>query len=197
MNTTHRAAAKKSLSILFAIFAMQVLPVVARADEPYYAVTFADQKRWTSEVLGTAIGDVSNRHVVIGGATYGIGYYVLDNLAILTDVSGYGFNQGHDSGAAVNWTLGLRHHLLEIGKSSLFFDVSGGLLTASSAVPHHGTHFNETFEVGPGVAIPIQSDVYFIGGVRYFHLSNANREGDDHNPSVNAIQGVAGVMWRF
>jgi len=37
----------------------------------------------------------------------------------------------------------------------------------------------------------------FIAGVRYFHLSNAKREGADRNPSVNAIQAVVGVMFRF
>jgi Outer membrane protein beta-barrel domain len=164
---------------------------------PNYLVSFADQHRWTVEVLGTAIGDLSNRHLVMGGATVGAGYYILDNLALQTDFTGYGFNEGHISGEAIGWTLGLRHHLLNIGKGTLFVDVSGGLIEASAQTPYGGTHFNDTFEVGPGVAFPLHDNTYLLGGVRYFHLSNANREGDNRNPSVNGIQGVFGVMFRF
>jgi hypothetical protein len=36
-----------------------------------------------------------------------------------------------------------------------------------------------------------------IGGSRFFHLSNAGIDGDK-NPSINgAIEGYAGLMWRF
>ncbi len=194
--------------ISFAAITMLTLAASARAGEtfsfninppqPPHFVSFADDHRWTFEVLGTFLGDVTNRHVVMGGATTGIGYYVLDNLAVMLDVSGYGFNEGHESGEAAGVTLGLRHHLLNLGKSALFMDVSGGIIGATQEIPHRGTHFNDTFEVGPGIAYPLQDHLYLLGGVRYFHLSNANRTGEPgRNPSVNAIQGVFGLMWRF
>jgi hypothetical protein len=165
---------------------------------PDYLVTFADDdERWSYEILGTALGDVTNRHVVMGGLTTGVGYYVLDNLAIQLDVSGYGFNEGRSSGAATGITLGLRHHIFDVGKSSVFLDVSGGEIWASNNVPYGGSHLNNTFEGGIGVATPIAKDTYLLTGVRFFHLSNANNHGDDRNPSVNAVQGVVGVMWRF
>jgi len=179
----------------------------ARADDTFafaptepsnHRAAFADvDHRWTFEVLGTGLGDVTNRHLVMGGTTVGVGYYVLNNLAIDMDFTGYGFNEGAVSGEAVGWTLGLRHHLLNFGSTSLFVDVSGGLIEASHVMPYGGTHFNDTFEVGPGVAIPLADNMYFTGGVRYFHLSNGNRSGPDRNPSVNAVQGVVGLMWRF
>jgi hypothetical protein len=177
----------------------------ARADDlfspdaptPKYFVSFADNHRWTVEVLGTALGDLSNRHVVMGGATVGGGYYLLNNLAIQMDFTGYGFNEGRVSGEAVGWTLGLRHHLLNIGTGTLFVDVSGGLIEASHDIPYGGTHFNDTFEVGPGVAFPLHDNTYWLTGLRYFHLSNGNRAGPDRNPSVNGIQGVFGIMFRF
>jgi opacity protein-like surface antigen len=164
---------------------------------PPHFVSYADQQRWYVEILGNGMADVTNRHVGMGGLTGGVGYYFLDNLAINLDVSGYGFNEGRPSGAAVGVTLGLRHHLLNFGKLAFFVDVAGGIIEASSELPSGGTHLNNTFYVGPGVAYPIRDNVSLIGGIRYFHISNARSEGPDRNPSVNAIQGVVGVMFRF
>jgi hypothetical protein len=188
-----------------AVMVLAACAAVARAGEtfslekppPNYLVSFADEHKWSVEFLGTTLGDVTNRHLVMGGATVGAGYYIFDNLAIQTDLTGYGFNEGRVSGEALGWTLGLRHHLLKIGSGTLFMDVSGGLIEASHVMPYGGTHFNDTFEVGPGVAFPLHGNTYLLGGVRYFHLSNGNRSGPDRNPSVNAIQGVFGIMFRF
>jgi len=170
---------------------------LASFDQPKYAVTFPDDKRWDVEVLGTGLADVTNRHVAMGGMTVGAGYYVLKNLAIQMDFSAYGFGEGHTNGAAGGVTIGLRHHIVNIGKSLIFADVSFGEIWASNDLPIHGTHRNNTFEFGLGVAYPIGHDVYLIGGPRFFHLSNANDAGGDHNPSINAVQGVIGILWKF
>ena len=170
-------------------------------DPPKYPISFTqpftDKERWTFELLGTGIADVSNRSVAMGGITAGVGYYFWDRVAITLDVSGYGFNEGHSNGAATGVTLGLRHHLLTIGKSSVFVDCSGGEIEASNDLPRGGTHLNNTIEVGLGVAHPISQDMYLLTGVRFFHLSNAGSEGSDRNPAINGIQGVLGVMWKF
>lgn len=195
----------KWLAIL--ILALQASNQIARgqtfvapqyeSDSPQRLAVFADERRWTTEVLGTGLVDVTNRELAMGGITTGVGYYVFDNLAIMLDFSGYGFELGGHSGSAAGVTIGLRHHLLNVGRSSIFADVSFGVLETSRAVPYHGTHFNNTFEVGPGIAFPLRDNFYLIGGVRYFHLSNANSQGNTRNPSINAIQGVLGVAWRF
>ncbi len=166
-------------------------------DAPKYPTTFVDDRRWDVEVLGTGLADVTHRHVAMGGVTVGVGYYVLQNLAIQLDVSGYGFNEGHVNGPAAGVTIGLRHHVLSVGKSSIFFDISFGEIWADHDLPVHGTHRNNTFEFGVGVSYPIGDNVYLIGGPRFFHLSNANDGGSDRNPSINAVQGVLGVMWKF
>lgn len=172
-------------------------------DPPAYAISFvqpqpfADKQRWTFEVLGTGVADVSNKHVAIYGVTAGVGYYFWQNMAIMLDVSGYGYNQGHTDGAATGATLGLRHHLFSVGKSSVFVDCSGGVIEASNNLPAGGTHLNNTIEAGLGVASPIRDNMYLLTGVRFFHISNARSEGADRNPSINGIQGVIGVMWKF
>jgi hypothetical protein len=195
-------------SSLFALAVLLLVSAVARADDPdgiklasfdtpKYAVTFPDDKRWDVEVLGTGLADVTNRHVGIGGMTVGGGYYILKNLAIQVDVSAYGFSEGHTNGPAIGATIGLRHHIVNIGKAVLFADVSFGEIWADHDLPLRGTHRNNTFEFGLGVAYPIGPDVYLFGGPRFFHLSNANDAGGDRNPSINAVQGVVGVLWKL
>ena len=170
-------------------------------DPPKYSTAFnkpfADKERCTFELLGTGIGDVSNRHVAFGGATVGVGYYFWDTIAVTLDVSGYGFSEGHTDGAATGVTLGLRHHLFSVGQSSVFVDCSGGEIEASNNLPRGGTHLNNTIEVGLGIAHPLSQDIYLLTGVRFFHLSNADSEGPNRNPAMNGIQGVLGVMWKF
>jgi hypothetical protein len=180
---------------LFTWHPMERTPTVSA--EPMHLATFADDKRWTAEVLATGLADVTNRNVGMAGGTVGIGYYVFTNLAIMLDFSGYWYTQPDDSGSAAGMTIGLRHHWFNVGKASIFADVSYGIIETEHAVPHGGTHFNNTFEFGPAVAYPLRENFYLITGVRYFHLSNAESEGSRHNPSVNAIQGVVGVAWRF
>ena len=167
-----------------------------RADEPPPS-SFANANRWYAEFLVHGLADVTNRHVDMGGASFGIGYYVRPNLALNADVSGYRFDNGRDNGGAVGLTLGLRHHILKIGNASLFMDVAGGIIEASANLPRHGTHFNNTFDFGPGIALPLKDNVSLIVGARYFHISNASAQGSNRNPSVNAIQGVIGLTFRF
>lgn len=165
--------------------------------QPQYLVSFADQRRWNTELFATGLGDVTNRHVVMGGMTFGVGYYVLDNLAINLEATQYGFSEGRTDGAATALTLGLRNHLARFGNTSLFFDVAAGGIYATNDIPYRGTHLNITFDCGPGLAFPLRDDLSLIVGARFFHLSNHNSEGDARNPSVNALQGLVGVMYRF
>jgi len=174
-----------------------VIPQMVSLEEPKYPTTFTTDHRWSVEILSTALGDVTNRHVQMGGLTTGVGFYVFDNVAIQMDLTGYGFSEGRSDGAAVGITLGIRHHIFNVGDNSVFLDVAGGEIEASDNIPYGGTHLNNTIQFGFGVAHPIAENTYLIGGVRYFHISNASSEGGDRNPSVNAIQGVFGVMWRF
>jgi hypothetical protein len=156
-----------------------------------------DAHRWSVELLGTALDDVNGRHVVMGGLTGGVGYFIFDNLAIDLDVTGYGYNEGRSSGAAAGVTLGLRHQLFTVYQSKVFADISGGEIEASNNLPVGGTHLNDTLEVGLSVMHPIATNVDLMVGVCYFHLSNARSEGADRNPSINAVQGVVGLVWRL
>jgi hypothetical protein len=186
--------------LLIALTLALFLPAVARAGDATTDPAAGLDGRWSFEVLGTGIGDVSNRHVQMGGATVGIGYRVFGDFTVLLDGSAYGFSEGRVDGVATGVTLGLRQHLLDWRRFSLDADVSGGIIGANRELPYNGTHFNETIEVGPAVEYRLSDDgaVSLLAGVRYFHLSNADRENmPGRNPSVNGVQGVVGLVWRF
>ncbi len=162
-----------------------------------FSINVPADQRWTAEVLGTGVVDVSNRHVAMYGIDGGVGYYFFNNMALLLDVTGYGYNEGHSNGAAIGVALGLRHHMFTINTTQFFLEVAGGAIEASNNIPAGGTHLNNTIQFGGEIAQPIATNTYLTAGLRYYHISNARSEGPDRNPSVNGLQGVVGVMWRF
>ncbi len=106
--------------------------------------------RWTVELLGTTLGDVTNRHVVMGGGTVGVGYRILGGTSILVDAGGYGFSEGRVDGGAVGITVGLRQHLFDWGRFGLDADVSGGILGADrrAAVQRHPLQRDDRVRAG-------------------------------------------------
>jgi hypothetical protein len=156
----------------------------------------ADQ-RWTVEMLGTGVGDVTNRRVALYGLTGGVGYSFFNNMALMLDVTGYGFSEGHSNGAAVGVALGLRHQMFSVGKTQVFLEVYGGEIEASNNIPMGGTHLNDNLQFGFGIDRPITGNLYWEGGARYYHISNARSEGPDRNPSFNGVQGFLGLMWKL
>jgi hypothetical protein len=47
------------------------------------------------------------------------------------------------------------------------------------------------------VSYELRDGMYFMGGARYWHLSNAKMEGDLRNPSINGVEGYVGLMWTW
>jgi Lipid A 3-O-deacylase (PagL) len=195
--------------IWIVVFAMLALVrSSARAEEPlsfdlrphYPPVqlsTEGSDPRWFFELLGTGAADVTDRHVGMGGVAVGVGYQIFTWLAIDFDTTVSGVAVQNSDGAAINATIGLRHTIAKIDKATIFIDIAGGVIEASSELPYGGTHLNNTIDFGPGVYFPLKDNMSLMVGVRYFHVSNAQSEGPDRNPSVNAIKGLVGLVWRF
>jgi hypothetical protein len=64
-------------------------------------------------------------------------------------------------------------------------------------VPDNGTSFNWIAQGGGGFLWRIGQRTYGVTGVRVLHLSNANLQGADRNPDINAVGGYAGLGWGF
>ncbi len=131
----------------------------------------------------------------LGSAAFGVGYYVWDNVSLSLEASGYRVWQSNQNAWAYGMSGVLRHHFLQLEKATIFADVSFGPAEATRRVPEGGTHFNFITRTGIGVTYPIQERLHLMGGVRYFHLSNAQIEGKVRNPSINGVEGFVGVMW--
>jgi opacity protein-like surface antigen len=159
-------------------------------------VSFTDSRRWAFGLTGTGIVDVTNRDTAMAGPRVSLGYYFLDNLSGNIELTGLTVQQDNVATAA-QVAIVLRHHFIEIGRGSLFFDVGGGLFRGSERVPANGTHNNFTFETGFGATYPVADGVHLIAGIRYFHLSNAMRKGDVRNPSINGPEGYVGLIFMF
>ena len=128
----------------------------------------------------------------------GAGYYVFNNLSLSLEAEGYRITQSPAHNA---WMYGisgmLRHHVLQFDRTTLFIDASFGPVEATGRVPAGGTYFNFATRTGVGVTFQLREHLHLLGGVRYFHLSNARIEGSQRNPSINGIEGFLGLMWTF
>ena len=128
----------------------------------------------------------------------GAGYYVFDNLSLSLEAQGYRVMQSSAHNATMYGLSGvLRHHVLQFDRTTLFIDASFGPVEATERVPGGGTYFNFATRTGLGVTFQLREHLHLLGGVRYFHLSNARIEGSQRNPSINGIEGFLGLMWTF
>jgi len=85
-------------------------------------------------------------------------------------------------------------HFLHLGPVSLYAKGALGLAGATAAVPApDGTRFNFFQRVGNGFTVRLTRDIFLFAEGGYMHLSNANIQGPEHNPTLNAIGGELGI----
>jgi hypothetical protein len=129
--------------------------------------------------------------------TAGLNYYFADNWAFGFEFTGLGAAQAEDDIAAGGAGIILRTHVWSNQRLSIYGDIALGMLEADNRIPPSGTDFNFTMQSGVGTAIRLNQHTDFMVGIRYFHLSNARQHGPDRNPSLNGIEGYAGIMFRM
>jgi hypothetical protein len=127
----------------------------------------------------------------------GLNYYFCDNWAFGIEATGMFVNQNEHDAAAGGANILLRTHLINYERFSLYGDFTAGILEADHAIPPGGTDFNFTVRTGVGGVYELTDRVGLMFGVRYMHLSNARQQGPARNPSLNAIEGYFGVLFRM
>ena len=156
------------------------------------------QGTWTFQTYAGYFNDLGPQDTEAGFGTVGVGYHVWDNVSLSAEISGYFLAQPGDHDATAGGAgVTLRHHLFNHGRSSYFVDVAFSAVQASEPVPDDGTSFNFITQTGVGVAHGLSGGTHLLLGVRFTHLSNADREGDARNPSLNGVSAYAGVMFSF
>ena len=152
---------------------------------------------FTLQAYGAYAAGLDYSHAQLASTAVGGSYYVFDNLSLGAEASGYYTHQGGESGEAFSLSGVLRHHFISFDRYTLFADVSFGPIEDAVRIPSGGTYFNFATRAGLGLTCHVRDQLYLLGGVRYFHLSNARIEGPERNPSINGIEGFFGLMWRM
>jgi hypothetical protein len=190
------------LAALVSTLALAARAAPASPDSPASqpAYTFA-KGTWTLQLYGAYAGGMGE-YTDVASMSGGASYYVFDNISLGLEANGYGaFQSGQHGVGRDAWMYGLsgvlRHHVLRFERTTFFIDASFGPAQANHRVPAEGTYFNFVTRTGLGATYHLKDNMYLMGGVRYFHLSNARIEGSERNPSINGIEGYAGVMWKF
>lgn len=182
------------MKALFATLLLLLVPTLAAAD----VYTAFPKGTFTLHTYAAYTDDVESADYAIPSVNVGAGWYVWDSFAIGAEASVLGFYSGNgDDTEAFSLGVFLRHHFVETKNYTIFFDALFAPTYADSPTPGDGTHFNFITRLGFGTTVPIAEKLDFIGGVRFFHLSNANMHGRDENPAINGVQGYAGLMWRW
>ncbi len=154
-----------------------------------------------SYLAGSAVFDTKFASGVTGA--FGVGYYFRDNFGFYAEGLGIGLThidpETDAAGGGLN--LMLRYHFLEFadGNATLFIEAGGGIARLDQEWPDNGTHNNFIGRAGLGATYCISRDrdVHLVGGLRYFHLSNGYRHGEDENPNYDAGEVWAGVLWKM
>jgi hypothetical protein len=186
------------LAVLLALHAASAHaadPATQRVDPP----TYFDKGSFALSLTGGYYPAYESPGENLNPYTVGGVYYALDTLALGVELTGYALDakEGADDTGAGGFNLYLRHHFFERGEFSLFGEVALGMLYADDRFPPGGTHFNFTEQFGVGMTYRLREDLFFIGGARYIHISNADIRGQDRNPSLNAVGGYVGLLFTF
>lgn len=191
-----RASVVLSVAVFLGVF----LATGVRAEEPQTQPSrrplFPKGTR-TFQTYGGYLNDLGPQDQEGGFVTAGVGYYVFDGVSLSAEATGYGISQPGDDAVAGAVGVVLRHHLVEFERDSFFIDVAFAPFIANTAVPQGGTCFNFVTQCGIGWAHGLTDESNLMLGVRFIHLSNAQLEGNDRNPSINGISAYVGLMWRF
>ena len=156
-----------------------------------------DKGTWTWHTYGGYFNDLGPYDVEGGFGSVGVGYYFVDGMSLSAELTGYGISQPVANAVAAAPGVVFRHHLFDGGDSSLFIDVSAAPFFANERVPDEGTKFNFATQAGIGFTQFLGGNSHLLMGVRFFHLSNADMEGDDRNPSLNGISAYIGLLFKL
>jgi hypothetical protein len=133
----------------------------------------------------------------IGYGAVGVGYFIFDYFSVNAEARLMGSSQDGEDAMLGALDVSIRHHIIRGEGWSIFVDASAGISQSSVRIPLGGTHFNFIEEAGVGGTYKLSDRCHLIGGVRYWHLSNARLHGGDENPGLNGIGAYVGVLFTF
>jgi hypothetical protein len=122
-------------------------------------------------------------------------WFFMQNVSMDFGLSGDAILQpGLDAGGG-GASLMLRWHFLARAEWSLYGDIGCGMLFTNEPVPNDGGRVNFTPRAGLGGTVALGSSARLMGGLRWYHISNANAGQD--NPGRDSLQAYGGVSFPF
>jgi opacity protein-like surface antigen len=173
-----------------------------RSDVPALPPPFGtkDSMRWFVQAGGAVELDETENMFGLGGG--GFSYFIVDDLSLEIEFNLMYFSQQGDDAFGVDFNLLMRWHFLVRETWSLYVDGGAGLLGTTEIVPGRssnqpdgGANLNFTPQAGGGVTFEVAENVRFFGGVRWYHISNANTH--ESNPARDSLFVYAGVSFPF
>jgi hypothetical protein len=155
------------------------------------------QGSWTALAYGSGSFSGDDGDVYLGHV--GVGYYFLDGHAINAELAfgGIDGDSGAEDSAAVAVELMVRSHWIRRDRWSLYVDAGAGIIWTENEFPAGGTDWNFTPQAGVGLTVELSESSHLMAGTRWYHISNANREGSKNNPGYNSIMVYVGVTFTF
>lgn len=164
-------------------------PAAPRSDRPYAT---QGSVAWWFEAGGGANFD--HGWMALGGV--GVEWYPVDGFAVGIRGDGIGVGlEGTPATAGGGASLLLRWHVLLREEWSIYVEGGCGLAYFSSPVPRGAARLNFTPEAGVGLTIALSDHTRLLGGVRWYHISNAQTA--QSNPGVDMLEIYVGAAFTF
>lgn len=177
-------------------------PPGARGPDGSLKPRFGQKNSWRWNVqagFAFSVQDASDTFVLAGGSA---SYFMIDNLSLVLELNGLYINQTGDDPLGLNFGLLARWHFLARPAYTVYAELGAGLLFTTSNVPgptpsdpKAGQSVNFTPQLGAGFTYEINPNVRLMGGIRWFHMSNARTS--DSNPPRDSILTYVGVSFPF
>lgn len=182
-----------SLALIGVAASLQASPAVPSAEPVGGLVAFGARDSWRWQVLVSWMNDMDAANQI--EAEWSASWFFMENVSLDFGLSGDAIMQpGTDAGGG-GASLMLRWHFLARESWSLYADAGCGMLFTNEPVPSDGGRVNFTPRVGVGATVDIGGGARFMGGVRWYHISNANT--GESNPGRDSIQLYGGVSLPF
>ena len=153
--------------------------------------------RWHAEFALQAALEAWNyntSHEELYGLVQGVTYGLRDGLVLTARQRLYYVSQRANDSRVLGLTTGLRARVYRRGRTSGFVQFDFGVSDSPIAIPRRGTRFNYLALGGAGVVVRLNRRVGVIGTLELIHISNANLEGPDRNPDIEAIGPSLGLV---
>jgi hypothetical protein len=146
---------------------------------PRQRAEFGSQGSWQ---FNAVVGGLSNLGSSSGGQfRIEFEHFLVDRFSLVMDLELSGVSQRNaPSAAVVGAGLLLRWHFLAGCDWTVYADAGCGLAYASSDLPPGTNRIKFSPQLGVGFTLALDEAIRLIGGVRWYHLSNA-RLGDTND----------------